>query len=70
MLKPMTGYTGGVDYAPERAGDVKHSLADISRAEKKLNYRPLVDFKEGLERTVAWYRMAESAPQGQFAARS
>jgi UDP-glucose 4-epimerase len=70
LLKPMTGYTGDVDYAPERAGDVKHSLADISRAAQKLNYRPLVDFKQGLERTVAWYRMAESAPQGQFAAKT
>ncbi len=69
MLKAMTGYTGGVDYAAERAGDVKHSLADISRAQKKLSYRPLVDFKEGLERTVAWYRMAEAVPQSQFAAR-
>jgi UDP-glucose 4-epimerase len=69
LLKPMTGYNGEVDYDQERAGDVKHSLADISRAEKKLNYRPSVNFKEGLERTVAWYRMAEAAPQGEFATR-
>lgn len=68
MLKPLTGFTGQAHYGPERAGDVKHSLADISRAEAKLKYRALVDFAEGLRRTVEWYRMAE-APQGQMAAR-
>jgi UDP-N-acetylglucosamine/UDP-N-acetyl-alpha-D-glucosaminouronate 4-epimerase len=35
-----------------RPGDVRHSLADISRAEEMLGYRPLVEFKEGLRRTV------------------
>ena len=34
--------------APERSGDVKHSLADISLAEKHLGYKPKVDFEEGL----------------------
>jgi len=43
-------------YEAPRAGDVRHSLADISRAEKLLGYRPLVGFAEGLEHTVAWYR--------------
>lgn len=42
-------------YAPERAGDVKHSLADISLAEGLLQYQPRVSFEEGLARTVAWY---------------
>jgi len=56
ILKELTGYPGEVDYAPARAGDVKHSLADVARAEAQLGYRPLVDFKEGLRRTVAWYR--------------
>jgi nucleoside-diphosphate-sugar epimerase len=39
-----------------RAGDVRHSLADISLAEALLGYRPLVGLAEGLEHTVAWYR--------------
>jgi UDP-glucose 4-epimerase len=56
ILKELTGYSGEVEYAPARAGDVKHSLADVARAEAQLGYRPLVDFKEGLRRTVAWYR--------------
>lgn len=40
------------DYQTVRAGDVQHSRADISRAENLLGYRPLILFKEGLERTV------------------
>ena len=68
LLKPLTGYTGDVQYAPERAGDIKHSLADISRAQDKLKYQPLVDFKEGLRRTVEWYRASESAKDTELAA--
>lgn len=55
-LKKLTGYSGEVNYGPERAGDVKHSLADISRTQKHLGYQPLVNFEEGLRRTVDWYR--------------
>jgi UDP-glucose 4-epimerase len=55
-LKRITLYEGQVAHAPERAGDIKHSLADISRAAKHLGYKPTVGFDEGLERTVAWYR--------------
>ena len=43
-------------YAAPRAGDVRDSQADISKAERLLGYRPLVSFDEGLRRTVAWYR--------------
>ena len=53
----------GLKYGPEREGDVKHSLADISLAEKHLGYKPKVDFEEGLTRTVAWYRSRELEPQ-------
>ena len=55
-LKKLTGYTGTVKYGPERAGDVKHSLADISLAQKHLGYKPLVNFEEGLRLTVDWYK--------------
>ena len=43
-------------YLAPRAGDVKHSLADITRARKMLGYRPFVDFEAGLRTTVDWYR--------------
>jgi UDP-glucose 4-epimerase len=55
-LKKLTGYSGKVNYGPEREGDIKHSLADISRAEKAFNYRPAIPFEEGLKHTVDWYR--------------
>lgn len=42
-------------YEPPRAGDVKHSLADISRAKEKIGYTPLVQFEEGLEKAIDWY---------------
>jgi UDP-glucose 4-epimerase len=56
LLREITGYEGPVAYAAERAGDIKHSLADISLAEELLGYRPSVEFREGLVRTVEWYR--------------
>ena len=56
ILKQLTGFSGDVKYGPERAGDVKHSLADMSRAEKHLGYKPSVTFEEGLRRTIEWCR--------------
>ncbi len=43
-------------YKPDRAGDVKHSLADLSRAETLLGYDPITHFDDGLATTMAWYR--------------
>ena len=45
-------------HAPERAGDVKHSLADLRRAKEILGYEPIVDFATGLDATMQWYRGA------------
>lgn len=45
-------------YKPERAGDVKHSLADLGRIKATIGYEPLVGFEKGLEPTCAWYRDA------------
>jgi nucleoside-diphosphate-sugar epimerase len=56
LLQKLTGYSGEAKYGPERGGDIKHSLADISRAESALGYQPKVEFEEGLRRTVEWYR--------------
>jgi UDP-glucose 4-epimerase len=38
-----------------RKGDVNHSLADISKAKKLLGYNPIVDFEEGIKRTISFY---------------
>jgi nucleoside-diphosphate-sugar epimerase len=56
LLQGLTSYKGQPKYGPERGGDIKHSLADISKAEAALGYKPLVNFEEGLRRTVEWYR--------------
>ena len=44
-------------YGPPRDGDVRDSQADITKAQQKLGYRPLVTFSEGLRRTVDWARL-------------
>jgi nucleoside-diphosphate-sugar epimerase len=44
---------GNVQYQPVRKGDVKHSLADISKARDELGYRPKFSMKEGLSLTIA-----------------
>ena len=62
-LKKLTGYLGAVKYVPERSGDIKHSLADITLAQKHLGYKVLVNFEEGLRRTVDWYK-TQSQPVG------
>jgi nucleoside-diphosphate-sugar epimerase len=49
-------------YAEPRAGDVRDSQADISRARQLLGYQPLVPFDEGLRLTYDWYRASAAAP--------
>ncbi len=56
ILSELTGYKGNPAYADPRSGDIRHSLADISLARDLLGYEPQVDFREGLRRTVEWYR--------------
>lgn len=43
------------EYAPARTGDVRHSLASIDRARELLGWSPKVDWRAGLEATLAWY---------------
>jgi UDP-glucose 4-epimerase len=47
-------------YETGRAGDVKHSLADISAARKILGYSAPVSFEDGLARTIEWYKRQRS----------
>ncbi len=56
ILRELTGYNGKPAYAEARAGDIRDSLADIRLAGELLGYEPIVDFREGLRRTVEWYR--------------
>ena len=60
-LRELTGRHVNPSYAPARAGDVRDSQADISRAKQLLGYEPIVPFDEGLRRTVEWYRTQDAA---------
>ena len=55
-LKSIAGSDLAPIYGPERAGDVKHSLADITKAQTLLNYNPPVRLRDGLKKTLDWYR--------------
>ena len=63
LLAELLAFPHPAQHGPERPGDVRDSLADISAAAIALGYHPHVGFREGLERTVAWYK-AELSAQG------
>lgn len=58
LLNKIFGREVKPRYEAARAGDVRESLADISRARAVLGYKPIVSFEEGLRLTVEWYRSA------------
>jgi nucleoside-diphosphate-sugar epimerase len=55
-MRDLVGGTVEPTYDEPRAGDVKDSQADITKAKALLDYQPIVSFEEGLKKTVAWYR--------------
>jgi nucleoside-diphosphate-sugar epimerase len=60
VLKKIIGSDAQPIYKEARAGDVRHSQADISKAQQMLGYQPTVSLEEGLRETVAWYRASNS----------
>jgi len=61
-VKELTGKNDvQADYLPPRAGDVLHSLADISRAREFLGFEPRVGLKEGLQLTIDWWKKSRFA---------
>jgi nucleoside-diphosphate-sugar epimerase len=56
VIAELLGFPHPPQYGPERAGDIRVSLADISAAREAFGYEPQVRFEEGLRRTVAWYK--------------
>ena len=56
MLEEIAGKKIKVKYGLERPGDVRHSMANISKAQYLLGYEPKVKFKEGLELAYKWYQ--------------
>ncbi len=61
VLAELLDFKQTVLFGPERNGDVRDSLADVSAAREAFGYEPMVGFEEGLRRTVAWYREAFTA---------
>jgi UDP-N-acetylglucosamine/UDP-N-acetyl-alpha-D-glucosaminouronate 4-epimerase len=61
ILRELTGYRGEPAYVESRSGDIRDSLADIHLAGELLGYEPIVDFREGLRRTVEWYRIGSGS---------
>jgi len=54
-LKSFAGSRLEAIHGPDRKGDVKHSLADISKATALLNYEPVITVADGLAKTFEWY---------------
>ena len=63
-LKDLTGRNDvDAEYLEPRVGDVRHSLADISIAREVLGYESKVDLREGLQRTIDWWKSSRFAAQ-------
>ncbi len=56
LLNELTRQKLAAHYGPERTGDVRHSQASLERAKQVLDYAPPIDVREGLRRTLEWYR--------------
>lgn len=60
-INKLLGTSIEPEFTDPRPGDVRHSHADIELARGRLGYEPLVDFEEGLRRTIEWYRSSQGA---------
>ncbi len=56
LLEQFSGRPANAKYTAPRAGDIRDSQADITRARAKLGFQPVVGFAEGLRQTWEWYR--------------
>lgn len=62
LMQTASGCRVGVEYMPERPGDVQDSLADISRAGEYLGYRPTTAIQSGIEQYLAWLGVDAETP--------
>lgn len=56
MINKIVGKDIQPIYANPRPGDVKHSLADITKAQNLIDFNPIISFEEGLQKAIEWYR--------------
>lgn len=59
LVQKLAGVELPANYGPERAGDVRHSQADITAVVRDLGHAPRFTFEEGMKRTLEWYRCAQ-----------
>jgi nucleoside-diphosphate-sugar epimerase len=64
-IRDLVGGTVEPVYKEARAGDVRDSQADISKARRLLGYEPIVSFEQGLKATVEWFRASQTAVASQ-----
>ena len=57
LINKMLGKKIKPIYTDSRPGDVKHSLADIGEAERIIGFKPVIQFKEGLQSAIDWYKV-------------
>lgn len=62
ILQKIEGVDIPAQYGPPRAGDVRHSQADVSAAVRELGHQPQFSFEEGLRLTLEWYRQSLGKP--------
>ena len=55
-INQIAGKTSRPQFTPARPGDILHSQADVTKARQLLRWTPQMSFREGIEKTVAWYR--------------
>ncbi len=55
-IRELLGKDIAPKYLPPRFGDIKHSLADVSRAKEVIGYEPFVTFDEGIRKAIDWYK--------------
>jgi UDP-glucose 4-epimerase len=63
LLRELLGVDTQADYIAPRPGDVRDSLADVSRARDAMGYEPRIDLREGLRRTIEHYRKEGIVPK-------
>jgi nucleoside-diphosphate-sugar epimerase len=61
LIEEYTGQKLDLEMRAPRVGDVKHTQADISKASKILGYKPIVNFEDGLKKTVEWFNRRKAA---------
>ncbi len=67
-LAEILGFGKQPIYGAVRAGDILHSLANIDRARTGLSYQPNTNFRQGLEKTVAWYALERTVAEFEVSA--